>query len=240
MIALSVNLNKVALIRNSRGGKEPDVLAAARTCLDAGCHGITLHPRPDRRHALPEDLHALRILLRPPLELNVEGRPTDEFLALVREVRPDQCTLVPDAPHALTSNHGWDLATGEAELRRAIVRLHDKGIRVSLFMDADPAPMDGAKALGADRIELYTGPYAAAFDDGRADVEQEKLCAAAKAAVAAGLEVNAGHDLTIANLPALRDLPGLKEVSIGHHLICHALDVGLRQSVLDYLAALGK
>lgn len=238
MIALSVNLNKVALLRNSRGGKEPDVLAAARVCLDAGAHGITMHPRPDRRHALPEDVHALRLLLRAPLELNVEGRPTDEFLSLVREARPDQCTLVPDAPKALTSDHGWDLASGEAELRRAIVRLHDKGIRVALFMDADPGPMAQAKDLGADRIELYTGPYAFAFDAGSPDAELEKLYAAAKAAVAAGLEVNAGHDLTTANLPALRDLPGLKEVSIGHHLIGHALEVGLRQSVLDYLAAL--
>jgi len=238
MIRLSVNVNKAATLRNARGGAVPDVLRVARTCIEAGCHGITVHPRPDGRHIRTADVEALAAMLT--VEFNVEGYPSPEFLALVGRVRPTQCTLVPDAPDVLTSNAGWRLMGDTAWLADVIARLRGDGMRVSLFMDPDPAQMERARALGADRVELYTEPYARAFPTGRRDEVFARYRAAAAAAVAAGLGVNAGHDLDLENLPYLaRHLPGLLEVSIGHALISDALFMGLAAAVRAYLGALG-
>jgi pyridoxine 5-phosphate synthase len=237
MIRLSVNVNKAATLRNARGGNVPDVLRVARTCVEAGCHGITVHPRPDARHIRVDDVRALAAMLT--VELNVEGYPSPELLALVESVRPAQCTLVPDAPDQLTSNAGWRLGDETAWLAPIVARLRDRGIRVSLFLDPDAALVPLARALGADRIELYTEPYARAFATPRREQVFETYRRAAEAAVAAGLGVNAGHDLDLENLPYLaRNLPGLAEVSIGHALISDALFLGLRATVQAYLRAL--
>jgi pyridoxine 5-phosphate synthase len=238
MIRLSVNVNKAATLRNARGGRVPDVLRVARTCIDAGCHGITVHPRPDGRHIRTADVEALAAMLT--VEFNVEGYPSPEFLDLVCRLRPAQCTLVPDTPDQLTSNAGWRLDPAPEWLGAVVARLHGAGMRVSLFMDAEPAAMARVRALGADRVELYTEPYARAFHTSRRDDVFARYHAAAAAAVEAGLGVNAGHDLDLDNLPHLaRHLPGLLEVSIGHALISDALFMGLGPAVRAYLAALG-
>jgi len=238
MIRLSVNVNKAATLRNARGGNDPDVLRVARTCIEAGCHGITVHPRPDGRHIRTADVEALAAMLS--VEFNVEGYPSPEFLALVGRVRPAQCTLVPDAPEVLTSNAGWRLTGETAWLADVIARLRGNGSRVSLFMDPDPAQMERARGLGADRVELYTEPYARAFPTTRRDEVFACYRAAAEAAVAVGLGVNAGHDLDLENLPYLaRHLSGLAEVSIGHALISDALFLGLTAAVRADLGALG-
>jgi pyridoxine 5-phosphate synthase len=237
MTRLSVNVNKAATLRNARGGMVPDVVRVARTCIEAGCHGITVHPRPDGRHIRAADVAALAAMLT--VEFNIEGYPSPEFLDLVCRVRPAQCTLVPDPPDVLTSNTGWTLDGDTTWLAGAIARLHASGVRVSLFMDADGAPMASARALGADRVELYTEPYARAFPTPARDVVFARYHEAAEAALAAGLGVNAGHDLDLENLPYFaRRLPGLLEVSIGHALISDALFMGLRPAVRAYLAAL--
>lgn len=238
MIRLSVNVNKVATLRNARGGTVPDVVRVARVCIEAGCHGITVHPRPDGRHIRTADVEALAAMLT--VEFNVEGYPSPAFLDLVARVRPAQCTLVPDAPDVLTSNAGWRLDGDTGDLAAAIRRLGAAGIRTSLFMDPEPAAMARARALGADRVELYTEPYARAFGTPRREAVFARYREAALAATAAGLGVNAGHDLDLENLPYLaRHLPGLVEVSIGHALISDALFLGLPASVRAYLAALG-
>jgi pyridoxine 5-phosphate synthase len=237
MIRLSVNVNKAATLRNARGGSVPDVVRVARTCIEAGCHGITVHPRPDERHIRAADVDALAAMLT--VEFNVEGYPSPRFLDLVGRVRPAQCTLVPDPPEVLTSNAGWRLDGDTAWLADVIARLHAGGMRVSLFVEPDPAAMAPARALGADRVELYTEPYARAFHTPRRDAVFARYRAAAEAALAAGLGVNAGHDLDLDNLPYLaRHLPGLLEVSIGHALLSDALFVGLRAAVRAYLDAL--
>jgi pyridoxine 5-phosphate synthase len=237
MVRLSVNVNKVATLRNARGGSVPDVLRVARACVEAGCHGITVHPRPDGRHIRTTDVEALAAMLT--VEFNVEGYPTTEFLDLVCRVRPAQCTLVPDPPDALTSSSGWRLGRDTAWLRDVIARLHDAGMRVSLFVDADPSRMAAARALGADRVELYTEPYARAFPTPARDAVFARYRAAALAAQGEGLGLNAGHDLDLENLPYFsRHCPGLLEVSIGHALISDALFMGLRPAVRAYLAAL--
>jgi len=237
MVRLSVNVNKAATLRNARGGTVPDVVRVARTCIEAGCHGITVHPRPDGRHIRLADVDALASMLT--VEFNIEGYPSPSFLDLVCRVRPAQCTLVPDAPDVLTSNAGWRLGTHTEWLGDVIARLHDAGSRVSLFMDPEPALMARARALGADRVELYTEPYARAFPTPRRDEVFGRYRVAAEAAVAAGLGVNAGHDLDLDNLPRLaRELPGLLEVSIGHALISDALFMGLTAAVRAYLGAL--
>jgi pyridoxine 5-phosphate synthase len=237
MVRLSVNVNKVATLRNARGGDVPDVLRAARTAVAAGCHGITVHPRPDGRHIRPRDVRDLAAALD--VELNVEGFPSPELLDLVCEVRPAQCTLVPDAPDALTSSAGWPLDRDVAWLRQPIARLRGRGVRVSLFVDPIEAHMPRARALGADRVELYTEGYARAFPTPERDAVFAAYRRAAAAAAAAGLGVNAGHDLDLENLPLLaRELPGLLEVSIGHALVSDALFVGLDAAVRAYLAAL--
>jgi pyridoxine 5-phosphate synthase len=241
MTMLSVNLNKVALLRNARAGISPSVTDAAQICLEAGAGGVTLHPRPDRRHARPDDVRDLAALIRnaPGAELNVEGNPFPDFLDLVRQVRPTQCTLVPDAQDVLTSDHGWDLAADGERLRPLISELKDLGIRVSLFMDPDAAQIDRAQAIGADRIELYTEPYARACGSAEAVPQLQRFARAAEHARQAALGVNAGHDLSLENLGAFCDaVPGLLEVSIGHALISSSFELGLRAAVQAYLSVL--
>jgi pyridoxine 5-phosphate synthase len=238
---LSVNLNKVALLRNARHAGVPNVCDAGRICLQAGAGGITVHPRPDQRHTRPEDVHELAALLReaPGAELNIEGNPFPELLDLVRTVVPTQCTLVPDAPDVLTSDHGWDLAVDGLRLRLIIQELHDVGVRVSLFMEPDPAQIERAKQIGADRVELYTESYARAYGTNRERPVLELFARAADKARDVGLGVNAGHDLNLENLGLLcGTISNLAEVSIGHALISYALDVGLEQAVCEYLNVL--
>jgi pyridoxine 5-phosphate synthase len=238
MINLSVNVNKVATLRNARGGDEPNVVQAARTCIEAGCQGITVHPRADQRHIRPDDVRDLAAMVT--VEFNIEGDPRHELLDLVMEVGPTQCTLVPTEPGEITSHHGWDIGQSEKILLPAIERLRAGGIRVSLFMDAEPALMEGAAAIGADRVELFTGPYAMAKTKQEIEAEFSRLRDSHDAAVDAGLELNAGHDLNLDNLHRILELPGVKEVSIGHALISHALYVGLSQAVKEFRRACGQ
>jgi pyridoxine 5-phosphate synthase len=246
MVRLSVNVNKVATIRNSRGGAAPSVVHAARTCVQAGAGGITLHPRADRRHITPEDVTDVRDALADhwgdTLELNLEGDPRPEWLDLVVAARPSQATLVPVSPGEITSNAGWRPAESRQILDPAIERLHGAGIRISLFVDPTPEAVEWAAELGADRVELYTEPYARAAERGTAEAEQsfQTYRRAAERAHAVGLGINAGHDLDLDNLVLFRTLPHLDEVSIGHALISRALFVGLERCVKDYLAVLGE
>lgn len=239
---LSVNVNKIATLRNSRGGTLPSVVDAVRVCFDAGATGITVHPRADERHIRRGDVRELAAYLAPrrrDVEFNIEGDPRPDLLDLVREVRPHQCTLVPVLPGEITSQAGWPADTPAGELRTAVLDLQRRDIRVSLFVEADEAPVRWAAAIGAARIELYTEPFAVAFSQG-ADAAQRsfaRYAAAARLAHGLGLGVNAGHDLDLENLVLFRTLPHLDEVSIGHALISHALYVGLGQAVRDYLAA---
>jgi pyridoxine 5-phosphate synthase len=241
---LSVNLNAVAMLRNRRDLPWPSVEGIGRLALSAGAHGLTVHPRPDERHTRHADLPVLRALIDdvfPAVEFNIEGYPTEQFLRLVETSQPDQVTLVPDDPAQATSDHGWDFARQAAYLTPIVRRLKDGGFRVSLFSDPEPAAMAAARDTGADRIELYTGPYGACHDDPpRAARQLDKLGATADAALAAGLAVNAGHDLTVANLPPLAArIPGLAEVSIGHALTADALEHGIAQATRRFLKACG-
>jgi pyridoxine 5-phosphate synthase len=241
MTSLSVNLNKVALLRNTRTLGIPSVEQAARIALEAGADGITVHPRPDGRHVRGPDVAALAALLKrwPATEFNIEGNPFHQLMEYVRQVRPHQCTFVPDETGAFTSDHGWDLARDSTRLRPIIAEATALGTRVSLFMDPDPAAMGDAAALGADRVELYTEPYAKSFGTPQHAAELERYTTAAQAALAAGLGVNAGHDLNRANLgPFLTAVPGVLEVSIGHALIADALEFGLADTVRRYLAVI--
>jgi len=243
MTRLSVNLNKIALLRNARTLGIPSVTRAATIALDAGCHGITVHPRPDARHIRIDDVRELAALLksRPAAEFNIEGNPFEGLVAIAREVMPQQCTLVPDEPGAVTSDHGWDIDRDGARLRPLVAELKAAGIRVSLFMDPVPAAMVAVRDLGADRIELYTEPYARAFGSAGERAEVEKYAAAARAAQQAGLGINAGHDLNQQNLPRfLSGVPGVLEVSIGHALVADALEAGLAATVRGYLAAIAR
>ena len=240
MTRLSVNVNKVALLRNSRPLDIPGVEHVARLALDAGAHGITVHPRPDARHIRGNDVGVLLKLARTRgVEFNIEGNPFHQLMEVVRSARPDQCTLVPDDAQAATSDHGWDLGRDAARLRPVVAELKTMGVRVSLFMDADEHAMAVAREIGADRVELYTEPYASAF--GTADQEPvlRRYAAAASAAMRSGLGVNAGHDLNRENLPLfLRTVAGVLEVSIGHALVADALEFGMAQTVLLYLDAI--
>ena len=243
MIRLSVNVNKVATLRNARGGRVPSVLDAVEACLEAGAPGITVHPREDARHITPGDVRDIAAVLAPlkgRVEFNIEGDPRPDFLALVLEAAPDQCTLVPVRPGEITSQAGWSADTRSDALSRAIRDLKAAGIRVSLFVDPAPGPIRWAAQKGADRVELYTEPYARAFERSAADgMASFDACARAAAlAHSLGLGVNAGHDLDLENLVLFRTLPHLAEVSIGHALIGHALFVGLQESVEDYLRVL--
>src|SRR5919106_3983578 len=243
MPRLSVNVNKVATVRNSRGGRVPSVAEAVRVCIHAGAPGITVHPRADARHITKDDVREIAGLLAPyrgKVEFNIEGDPRPDLLALVRDVRPDQCTLVPVQPGEITSQAGWSPNTPRDQLARAIADLKSDGIRVSLFVDPLLAPIKWAAELNADRVELYTEPYARAFDRGvdEAHVSFGEYVEAAEYAHALGLGINAGHDLDLDNLVIFRRLPHLAEVSIGHAVISHALFVGLRQAVREYLDVL--
>ncbi|MGH7814884.1 MAG: pyridoxine 5'-phosphate synthase [Candidatus Binataceae bacterium] len=238
MIRLSVNVNKIATLRNARGGDIPNVVQAARACIAAGCHGITVHPRPDARHIAYQDVFDLAAILT--VEFNIEGYPSPEFLDLVCAVRPAQCTLVPDAPGVLTSNAGWSLGGDKEWLRGVLMRLRKAGIRASLFLDPDENQIRRARELGAARIELYTGPYAYAFGTPAGETILAVHREAARLARKIGLGVNAGHDLNLENIPAyVKAVSGLQEVSIGHALICDALYMGLSKAVKAYLKALG-
>jgi pyridoxine 5-phosphate synthase len=235
--ALSVNVNKVALLRNTRHLGIPSVLRAAEHCLQAGADGITVHPRPDERHVRAADVHELAALLRrwPRAEYNIEGNPFHNLMPFVRELRPQQCTFVPDGAGQFTSDHGWDLGVDAERLRPLIDEAHAFGVRVSLFMDPLPGAMALARACGADRVELYTEPYAAAHGQATQAAELSRFAAAAAAARAQGLGVNAGHDLNLANLADfLGAVPGVLEVSIGHALIADALEFGLAETVRAY------
>lgn len=242
MTKLSVNLNKVALLRNARAIGIPSVTKAARICLDAGAHGLTLHPRPDERHAKARDVYELADILAasPDAELNVEGNPFPEFMEIVRRVKPAQCTLVPDSPEAFTSDHGWNLAENGAHLVPIIEELKSLGIRVSLFLDPDCEQVERAAEIKADRIELYTEPYAAAYHTGEMETVFEQFALAAGKAQEVGLGVNAGHDLNLENLGKFCSIPGLAEVSIGHALIADALELGLFNAVRAYLKVIGR
>ena len=243
MVNLSVNVNKVATVRNSRGGNVPSVLDAVRVCIDAGAPGITVHPRRDARHITVDDVKTIAVELAPlrgRVEYNIEGDPRSDLVRLVLDVRPDQCTLVPVMPGEITSQAGWPADTPRESLAGTIAAMKQAGVRVSLFVDPDPAVIRWARDLDADRVELYTEPFARAFERGPAAADESLRCYADAAACAhdLGLGVNAGHDLDLRNLTLFRTLPHLDEVSIGHALISRALFVGLRQSVRDYLEAL--
>lgn len=237
--ALSVNLNKVALVRNTRHLGIPSVVRAATLCLRAGAQGITVHPRPDARHIRAADVRELHGLLRqswPGAEFNIEGNPFHNLMDFVREFRPDQCTFVPDTEGQFTSDHGWDLAADGERVRPLIEEAKALGVRVSLFMDPVAANMAAARAAGADRVELYTEHYAHVFGTARQEQVLASYAQAARAAQAAGLQVNAGHDLNRDNLATfLRAVPGVREVSIGHALIADALELGYAATVKAYL-----
>ena len=240
---LSVNVNKVALLRNARGYGVPSVLEAARTCIEAGSHGITIHPRPDERHITAADVDELAALLadHPDVEFNIEGNPFEgRFLQHVEATRPHQATLVPDAPGQSTSDHGWDVRRDGGRLVPIIERIRAQGTRVSLFVDPDPGQVGEVPATRADRVELYTEGYARAFREGSHESVLAGYARAATRATEVGLGLNAGHDLNRANLGAFREaIPNLLEVSIGHELIADALWLGLDGSVRAYLGALG-
>lgn len=236
MTKLSVNINKVATLRNARGGNNPDVVRVALDCEKFGAQGITAHPRPDERHIRHQDVFDLRPRLS--TEFNIEGNPSDDFCSLVLKVKPDQVTLVPDAPDQLTSNHGWNTIKHEAFLRDVVGRFKAAGIRVSIFIDAQPLLADYAKKVGADRVELYTEPYAANYAANR----EEAIAPFVQTAIHCreiGLGLNAGHDLSLQNLAYFhQQIPWVDEVSIGHALICDALYLGLRETISEYLACL--
>jgi pyridoxine 5-phosphate synthase len=237
---LSVNLNKVATLRNTRENGLPSVIRAAHICLDAGADGITLHPRPDERHIRPHDVTDIAKVLAADVkkrELNIEGNPFHGLVEHAERVRPTQCTLVPDDETQSTSDHGWDLAKDGARVQPVIEKLHALGCRVSLFMDADPKAIAKARDLGADRVELYTEPYATAFTRGNHEHVLSQFRDAGAAARSAGLGLNAGHDLNLENLGAfLAAVKDVDEVSIGHALIADALELGLAETVRRYLA----
>ena len=243
MVRLSVNVNKIATVRNSRGGRVPSVLEAVRTCVAAGAPGITVHPRADERHITVADVHEVSAWLRTlsgRVEFNIEGDPRPDLLAMVHEVKPTQCTLVPVKPGEITSQAGWQPDSPREEMAAIVRRLRGDGVRVSVFVDPEDAPIRWAAGVGADRVELYTEPFARAYERGDAAgrASFEAYARAAQLAVSLGLGVNAGHDLDLENLVLFRQLPHLEEVSIGHALVSHALFVGLDRSVRDYLDAL--
>ena len=238
MTKLSVNINKIALLRNARGRNYPDVNAFAERCLTLGAHGITLHPRQDQRHARYADVAELKkVCDRHGAELNVEGYPSEEFLAVVKHAKPAQCTLVPDSDDQLTSDHGWDIPQHRDLLRKVIGELH--GVRVSLFVDHDCADLALAKQIGAQRVELYTEPYAETYGTEKNAVILESFRSAVRRAQSVGLEVNAGHDLNLQNLARFLEIPGILEVSIGHALIAEAIELGIEKAIGRYLRIVG-
>ena len=243
MICLSVNINKIATLRNSRGGSIPRVTDAVAVCLSAGVNGITVHPRADRRHITPDDVRDVKALLaqrKPHVEFNIEGDPRPDLIALVEEVRPDQCTLVPVAPGEITSQAGWQPGSQTAGLAGVVAAMKARDVRVSLFVDPQDTPIRWAASIGADRVELYTEPFARAYERG-VDAARKSFMIyadAARLAHSLGLGVNAGHDLDLDNLTIFRQLPHLDEVSIGHAIISRAVFEGLETVIREYLAVL--
>ncbi len=236
MTRLSVNINKIATLRNARGANNPDVIKTAIDCERFGAQGITVHPRPDERHIRYDDVLRLKKVVK--TEFNIEGYPDERFIKLIREVKPAQATLVPDKPEAITSSAGWDTIENEVLLIKVISELKQSGVRVSLFVDPNPVMVEGAKKVGADRIELYTEPYATHYHINKVASVQPYI-AAAKIASALGLGINAGHDLDLYNLKYLKQsIPTLDEISIGHALICNALYFGLENTIQLYLREL--
>ena len=236
MTALSVNINKVATLRNARGGNVPDVLQFARDCEAFGADGVTVHPRPDERHIRRTDVYDIARAIH--VEFNIEGYPSEDFIRLVTDVRPAQVTLVPDSPDQLTSNHGWDTVANAAKLKEITARFHQAGCRVSIFVDPTPEMVEGAAKVGADRVELYTGPYAELFPtDPQAALDMYRP--AAEKARDLGLGLNAGHDLSLQNLhPLIQAFPWIDEVSIGHQIIADALYLGIKETIKQYKAQL--
>ena len=236
MTKLSVNINKIATLRNARGGDRPNVVQVAKDCERFGAQGITVHPRPDERHIRYSDVYDLKEIVT--TEFNIEGNPTPDFIKLVKDVKPEQVTLVPDAPDAITSNAGWDTIKHKDFLTQTILDLKEHGTRVSIFVDPSEKMVEGAALVETDRIELYTEAYAKGFHNNREDAIAPYIKAAQKAQEL-GLEINAGHDLDLDNLKYLKNnLPGLVEVSIGHALICDALYFGLENTIQLYLRQL--
>jgi len=245
MTLLSVNVNKIALLRNSRGTNFPDLLYFVQRILDQGVRGITVHPRPDERHITRKDAHDLAALLKEHagVEYNIEGYPSDDFMALIEKLRPAQCTLVPDEPGQLTSDHGWDVIKHKEQLETVVAKLRSWGVRSSLFLDPDPQQIAAVKEVGADRIELYTEEYARTYANGDVEKIAEVLGqykATADAAAEAGIGVNAGHDLNLKNLGAFLSIGNIKEVSIGHALIVESLEMGIDDVLALYLAITGE
>lgn len=236
MTKLSVNINKVATIRNARGGNNPDVLKVAVDCEKFGAQGITVHPRPDERHIRYQDVRDIKPLIT--TEFNIEGNPIDKYIKLVLEVKPTQVTLVPDADNQITSNHGWDTVANKGFLTDVIGQFKEAGIRTSIFVDAEPKMVEAARMCGTNRIELYTEPYAAGYEANREEAIKPFI-EAAEVAREVGLGLNAGHDLSLQNLTYFhQNIPWLDEVSIGHALICDALYFGLEDTIKRYLACL--
>ncbi len=236
MVRLSVNINKIATLRNARGGNVPDVVRAAMDCERFGAQGITVHPRPDERHIRFHDVYDLKEVVR--TEFNIEGNPTPQFIELVSQIRPAQVTLVPDEPGQLTSDHGWDTIRHRQKLKEIITGFHELGIRTSIFVDPDPAMVENARHTGTNRVELYTEGYARNFPENPEEAVKA-YTSAALAAEKAGIGLNAGHDLSLENLRYFKDhIPGLLEVSIGHALICDALYYGLENTIQLYLRQL--
>ncbi|MBW1650213.1 MAG: pyridoxine 5'-phosphate synthase [Deltaproteobacteria bacterium] len=241
MTNLSVNVNKIATLRNARGGNTPDVFKAALTCITAGAQGITVHPREDQRHIKLKDVFDLaKLTTDQKVEYNIEGDPRTDLLDLVLKTMPDQFTLVPVEEGEITSHHGWDIDKNKKKLQPVIKLCKEKGIRISLFMDAIPQNMAKAAEIGADRVELYTGPYACAKTEDQIKKEFLLIKKSHDAALKAGLELNAGHDLALDNIFRLLELKGIKEVSIGHALISYALYAGLKKAVKDFRKACGQ
>lgn len=233
MTRLSVNINKIATIRNARGGNNPDVVKVALDCERFGADGITVHPRPDERHIRHQDVLDLKQVLT--TEFNIEGYPAPEFMELVLKVKPAQVTLVPDSPDQITSNHGWDTLANQDFLTEIIAALREKSIRASVFVDADPRMVELAAKAGADRVELYTEPYATDYVKKTPEIAVKPFLEAARQARACGLGLNAGHDLSLVNLKYLKEIiPWIDEVSIGHALVCDALYLGLERTITEY------
>ena len=238
MTVLSVNVNKIALLRNSRGRDFPSVVGFSEQLIDLGVKGITVHPRPDERHVTRRDVYALSEMLRdkPQVEFNIEGYPSENFLKMVLEVSPDQCTLVPDSPEQLTSDHGWNIPQNQFVLRQVLSELREQGVRSSLFLDPDPEMVDHVPSVAADRIELYTEDFASHYAGPKEEVVFERYRAAAERAGQLGIGINAGHDLDLKNLPKFLQISNILEVSIGHALIVESLQLGVTEVIKRYLA----
>lgn len=238
MTVLSVNVNKIALLRNSRGRDFPSVLGFSEQLIELGVRGITVHPRPDERHITRRDVYELSEMLRakPQVEFNIEGYPSEEFIKMVCEVRPQQCTLVPDSPEQLTSDHGWNIPENQTGLQKVLATLREHGIRSSLFIDPDPAMVAQMPSVGADRMELYTEDYASHYGSEQQSAVFERYFLAAAKATELGIGINAGHDLDLQNLAKFLEIPKILEVSIGHALVVESLQMGVAEVIARYLA----